>query len=88
MKYLHLQHDIFCQFLSKCLGTEKVFPFFIQVLMNSMENKKVFVCPVEGCSKMFRRLSKYKTHQMRHTGERPFKVRNIDDLEDFLIELS
>lgn len=44
-----------------------------KVFMNSLENKKVFVCPVEGCSKMFRRLSKYKTHQMRHTGERPFK---------------
>lgn len=39
-----------------------------------MENKKVFICPVEGCGKMFRILSKYKTHQMRHTGERPFKV--------------
>jgi hypothetical protein len=26
-----------------------------------MENKKAFICPVEGCEKMFRILSKYKT---------------------------
>lgn len=44
-----------------------------KVFLSSVENKKVFMCPVEGCEKMFRRLSKYKTHQMRHTGERPFK---------------
>ncbi|KAK6190474.1 hypothetical protein SNE40_002336 [Patella caerulea] len=36
-------------------------------------SKKIWVCPEEGCNKVFRKLSKLKIHQMRHTGERPYK---------------
>ncbi|XP_071104344.1 zinc finger protein ZXDC-like isoform X1 [Haliotis cracherodii] len=37
------------------------------------QSRRVWVCPESGCDKVFRKLSKLKIHQMRHTGERPFK---------------
>ncbi|KAK3608516.1 hypothetical protein CHS0354_010370 [Potamilus streckersoni] len=37
--------------------------------------KKIFVCP--SCGKAFKRLSKLSVHNMRHTGERPFKCSKL-----------
>ncbi|KAL5006847.1 hypothetical protein ScPMuIL_015653 [Solemya velum] len=39
----------------------------------SSGSKKVWLCPDPGCGKSFKKLSKLKIHEMRHTGERPFK---------------
>ncbi|KAJ8299417.1 hypothetical protein KUTeg_023477 [Tegillarca granosa] len=35
--------------------------------------RKVYICSEQGCDKVFKKISKFKIHQMQHTGERPFK---------------
>jgi hypothetical protein len=35
---------------------------------------KIWLCTEPGCNRAFKKPSKLKIHQMRHTGERPFKV--------------
>ncbi|XP_033751572.1 zinc finger protein ZXDC-like [Pecten maximus] len=35
--------------------------------------RKYYMCGERGCEKIFKKLSKFRVHQMRHTGERPFK---------------
>ncbi|XP_069132578.1 zinc finger protein ZXDC-like [Argopecten irradians] len=35
--------------------------------------RKYYMCGEKGCEKIFKKLSKFRVHQMRHTGERPFK---------------
>ncbi|XP_041365864.1 zinc finger protein 143-like isoform X2 [Gigantopelta aegis] len=40
-------------------------------------SRKSWVCTEPGCNKVFSKLCKLKVHEMRHTGERPFKCSRV-----------
>ncbi|XP_064635342.1 zinc finger protein ZXDC-like [Lineus longissimus] len=42
-------------------------------LKESEVTGKIWLCTEPGCNRVFKKPSKLKIHQMRHTGERPFK---------------
>lgn len=51
---------------------------FDDKMFNSMtvDNKKIFLCPLESCKKNFPSLSRAKRHYIVHTGEKPFRCYN------------